>query len=162
MHLWTLVRGQVSRTALANPLPPSVTTTSGAGIGAMRADHALEFSDLAMYQETTLSPLQHMSTTRSRATQIPSTWSTRCSSPSGTGMGQTSQNSAVLRLKDRPPPGIVACESFERSHPRNSSSLVAVSSYLTVVDAPQAVHLHRWDPDEVLPVRLVRPPQSGP
>lgn len=74
-------------------------------------------------------------------------------------MGQTSQNSAVLRLKDRPPPGIVACESFERSHPRNSSSLVAVSSYLTVVDAPQAVHLHRWDPDEVLPLRLVRPPQ---
>lgn len=73
MHLWTLVRGQVSRTALANPLPPSVTTTSGAGTGAMRADHALEFSDLAMYQETTLSPLQHMSTTRSRATQIPST-----------------------------------------------------------------------------------------
>lgn len=67
--------------------------------------------------------------------------------------------SAVLRLKDRPPPGIVACESFERSHPRNSSSLVAVSSYLTVVDAPQAVHLHRWDPDEVLPLRLVRPPQ---
>ena len=73
VHLWTLVRGQVSRTALANPLPPSVTTTSGAGIGAMRADHALEFSDLAMYQETTLSPLQHMSTTRSCATQIPST-----------------------------------------------------------------------------------------
>lgn len=87
VHLWTLVRGQVSRTALANPLPPSVTTISGAGIGDMRADHALEFSDLAMYQETTLSPLQHMSTTRSRATQIPSTWSTRCSSPSGTGMG---------------------------------------------------------------------------
>ena len=52
MHLWTLVRGHVSRTALANPLPPSVTTTSGAGIGDMRADHALEFSDLAMYQET--------------------------------------------------------------------------------------------------------------
>ena len=73
VHLWTLVRGQVSRTALANPLPPSVTTTSGAGIGAMRADHALGISDLAMYQETTRSPLQHMSTTRPRATQIPST-----------------------------------------------------------------------------------------
>lgn len=39
----------------------------------MRADHALEFSDLAMYQETALSPLQQMSTTSSRATQIPST-----------------------------------------------------------------------------------------
>ena len=51
--------------------------------------------------------------------------------------------------------------ALERSHPRNSSSLVAVSSYLTVVDAPQAVHLHRWDPDEVLPLRLVRPPRWG-
>lgn len=76
-------------------------------------------------------------------------------------MGQVSQNSAVLRLKDRPPPGIAACESFERSHPRNSSSLAAASSYPSVVDAPQAVHLHRWDPDEVLPLRLVRPPQQG-
>ena len=69
------------------------------------------------------------------------------------------QNSAVLCLKERPPPGIMACESLERSHPRNSSSLVAVSSHPTVVDAPQAVHLHRWDPDEVLPLRLVRPPR---
>lgn len=59
MHLWTLVHGQVSRTALANPLPPSVTTMSDAGIGAMRADSALEFSDLAMCQETTLSPLPY-------------------------------------------------------------------------------------------------------
>lgn len=55
---------------LTTPLPPSVTTTSGAGIGAMRADHALEFSDLAMYQETTLSPLQHMSTTVFRQVKI--------------------------------------------------------------------------------------------
>lgn len=112
-----------------------------------------------MYQETTLSPLQHMSTTSSRATRIPSTWGTRWSSPSGTGIGQTSRNSAALRLKDRPPPGIMACESFERSHPRNFSSLDAVSSYLSVVKAPQAVHLQRWDSDEVLPLRLVRPPQ---
>lgn len=58
-------------------------------------------------------------------------------------------------------PGIAAWESLERSHPRNSSSLVAVSSYLTVADAPQAVHLHRRDPDEVLPLRLVRPPRWG-
>lgn len=72
---------------------------------------------------------------------------------------ENSRNSAVLRLKDRPPPGIAAWESLERSHPRNSSSLIAVSSYLTVVDTAQAVHLHRWDPDEVLPLRLVRAPQ---
>ena len=37
--------------------------------------------------------------------------------------------------------------------------LVAVSSHLTVVDAPRAVRLHRRDPDEVLPLRLARPPQ---
>ena len=30
--------------------------------------------------------------------------------PSGASVGQISRNSAVLRLKDRPPPGIVACE----------------------------------------------------
>ena len=40
-----------------------------------------------------------------------------------------------------------------------SSSPAAVSSHLTVVDAPQSVHLHRWDPNEVLPLRLARPPQ---
>lgn len=79
----------------------------------------------------------------------------------GDSIGQTSQNSAVLRLKDRPPPGIAAWESLERSHPRNSSGLAAVSSYLTVVDAPQDVHLQRWDPDEVLPLLLVRPPRWG-
>ena len=77
----------------------------------------------------------------------------------GDGHRPDLRDSAVLRLKDRPPPGIMACESFERSHPRNFSSLDAVSSYFSVVDAPQAVHLQRWDPDEVLPLRLVRPPQ---
>ena len=77
----------------------------------------------------------------------------------GDGHRPDLRDSAVLRLKDRPPPGIMACESFERSHPRNFSSLDAVSSYLSVVDAPQAVRLQRWDPDEVLPLRLVRPPQ---
>ena len=145
------------------PLGPGARSGLVHGLGepapAVGDDHALEFSDLAMCQETTLSPLQYMSTTSSRATRIPSTWGTRWSSPSGTGIGQTSRNSAVLRLKDRPPPSIMACESSERSHPRNFSSLDAVSSYLSVVDALQAVHLQRWDPDEVLPLRLVRPPQ---
>ncbi len=73
------------------------------------------------------------------------------------------QNTAFTRLTDVSPRWLrrtaLSCESFERSHPRNSSSLVAVSSYLSVVDAPRTVHLHRWDPDEVLPLRLVRPPQ---
>ena len=45
---------------MANPLPPSVTTTSGAGIGAMRADHALEFSDLAMcYRQWKIGQLRY-------------------------------------------------------------------------------------------------------
>ena len=72
-HLWTLVPGQLRRTALAKPVPPSATTTSGDGIGSISADHALEVSDRAMYHETTRSSLRHMSTTRSRASQIPST-----------------------------------------------------------------------------------------
>lgn len=123
-----MVRGQVARTALAKPLPPSATTTSGAGIGSMSADHALEFSDCAMYHETTRSSLQQISTTRRSASQIPSTKRTRWNSPSGTGMGQTSQNSAVLRLKVRPAPGISSCVSFDRSHDRSSSKRAAVSS----------------------------------
>ncbi len=127
-HLWTLVRGQVARTAFAKPLSPSVTTTSGAGIGSMSADHALEFSDSAMYHETTRSPLQQISTTRRSASQIPSTNRTRWASPSGTGMGQTSQNSAVLRLKVRPAPGISSCVPFDSSHDRNSSRRAAASS----------------------------------
>lgn len=144
---------------MAKPLPPSATTTSGAGIGSMSADHALEFSDCAIYHETTRSSLQQISTTRRSASQIPSTKRTRWNSPSGTGMGQTSQNSAVLRLKVRPAPGISSCVSFDRSHDRNSSKRAAVSSWRTVVDAPQAVHLHLCAPEEVLPFLFVGPPQ---
>ena len=59
------------------PLDPGARPGLAHGLGepapAVGDDHALEFSDLAMYQETALSPLQHMSTTSSRATQIPST-----------------------------------------------------------------------------------------
>jgi len=36
-----------------------------------------------------------------------------------------------------------------------------VSTYLTVVGALQAAHLHRWEPEDILPLRLVRPPQKG-
>ena len=100
-----------------------------------------------------------MRTTRSLARYMPSTKTTLWTASTHSGMGQTSQNSAVLRLKDRPPPGIVDCESFERSRPGNSPSPAAVSSHLTAIDAPQSVYLHRWDPDELLPLRLARPPQ---
>ena len=49
--------------------------------------------------------------------------------------------------------GVEVGEQRPRRH------LVAVSSHLTVVDAPRAVRLHRRDPDEVLPLRLARPPR---
>lgn len=114
---------------------------------------------MRLYHETTRSSLQQISTTRRSASQIPSTKRTRRNSPSGTGMGQTSQNSAVLRLKVRPAPGISSCVSFDRSHDRSSSKRAAVSSWRTVVDAPQAVHLHLCAPEEVLPFLFVGPPQ---
>ena len=94
----------------------------------MSADHALEFSDSAMYHETTRSSLQQISATRRSASQIPSTDRTRWTSPSGTGMGQTSQNSEVRRLKVLPAPGISSCVPFDRSHDRNSSRRAAESS----------------------------------
>ena len=43
------------------------------------------------------------------------------------------------------PPGIMDLKPLERGHPRNSSGLAAASSHLSVVDAPQAVRLQRWD-----------------
>ncbi len=104
-------------------------------MGAISADHALDVSERAMYQETTRSSLRQMRTTRSRASQIPSTESTRCHSPSGTGIGQTSQNPAVLRLNDLPGPGISRCEPLDMSHPRNSRRAAASPSRRTVDDA---------------------------
>ena len=90
------MRGHARRLALSKPVPPSHATTSGAGIGAISASHALELSAWAMYHETTCSPSCAISTTRSRASQIPSAKSTRRASPVGSGMGHTRQNSAVL------------------------------------------------------------------
>lgn len=55
-HLCTRVRGQERRLAPSKPVPPSHTTTSGAGIGAIKASQALEVSARAMYHETTCSP----------------------------------------------------------------------------------------------------------
>ena len=81
-----------------------------------------------MYHETTCSPSCAIRTTSSRASQIPSTKSTLWTSPVGTGMGHTRQNSAVLLLNVLPCPGIESWVSFEVSHARNSSSLAAVSS----------------------------------
>lgn len=75
-------------------------------MGAISASHALEVSARAMYHDTTCSPPWAISTTRSRASQIPSTKSTLRAPPVGSGMGQTRQNPAVLLLNVRPCPGI--------------------------------------------------------
>ena len=130
-------------------------------MGAISASQALEVSACAMYHDTTCSPSWAISTTRSRDSQIPSTKSTRWASPVGSGMGQTRQNSAVLLLNVRPCPGIESWVSFDMSHARNSSSLAAVSSYETVVDAPHARHLPLWDPAPVLPFLFIAAPQEG-
>ena len=119
-HLCTRVPGQTRRRALSNPVPPSHTTTSGAGTGAISASRTLEASARAMYHDTTRPPSCAMSTTRSRASQIPSTKSTRWTSPVGSGMGQTRQNPAVLLLNVRPWPGIESWVPFDVSHARNS------------------------------------------
>lgn len=50
---------------------------------------------------------------------------------------------------------------FEVSHARNSSSLAAVSSYETVVDAPHDPHLHLCDPAPVFPFLLIAAPHEG-
>lgn len=102
-----------------------------------------------------------MGTTRSRASQVPSTKSTRWISPVGSGMGQTRQNPAVLLLNVRPRPGIEAWVSFDVGHAGNSPSLAAVSSQETVADAPQAPRLHPCVPALVLPFLFIAAPQEG-
>ena len=72
---------QVARTALLRSRCRRRRPTSGAIIGSMSADHALEFSDCAMYTRPR-SSLRQISTTRRSAGQIPSTKRTRRNSPS--------------------------------------------------------------------------------
>ena len=130
-HLWTRVPGQLRRTALTKPVPPSETTTSDAGIGSIGADHALDVSERAMHHETMRSSLRHISTTRSRAGQIPSTKRTRCHSSSATGTGHSPQNQAVQRLNDLPCLGMSRWEPLDMSQPRNSRRAAALPSRRT-------------------------------
>ena len=74
-------------------------------------------------------------------------------------MGQIGQKSAASLLNVRPCPGMSACFAFERSHARNSSSLAALSSYETVLDAPHDSHRHLWEPADVLPFLRIADPQ---
>ena len=59
----TRVVGQILLHAVANPLPPSVTTRAGGAIRLMSAPQAREFSLLAAYQPSTQSGVWAMSTT---------------------------------------------------------------------------------------------------
>ena len=59
--------------ALANPLPPSVTTKAGGAIRLMSTLHAREFSLLAAYQPSTQSDVLAMSTTAFGPRWMPST-----------------------------------------------------------------------------------------
>lgn len=54
-----------------------------------------------------------------------------------------------------------ACLAFESSHARNSSSLAALSSYETVLDAPQDSQRHLCAPAVVLPFLRIAAPQHG-
>lgn len=54
-----------------------------------------------------------------------------------------------------------ACLAFESSHARNSSSQAALSSYETVLDAPQDSQRHLCAPAVVLPFLRIAAPQHG-
>lgn len=72
-HLCTFVEGHSAATAAAKPLPPSVTTTSGAATRDRRDLHAAVVSARARCHDSTHSSLQAISTTQSLATHTPST-----------------------------------------------------------------------------------------
>ena len=76
-------------------------------------------------------------------------------------MGHTSQNLAVLRLKDLPCPGISRCEPLDMSQPRNSRRAAASPSRRTVEDAPQPGQRHRCLPADVFPFLFIFAPQDG-
>ena len=76
-------------------------------------------------------------------------------------MGQSSQNPAVLRLKDLPCPGISSCEPLDMSQPRNSRRAAASPSRRTVDDAPQEGQRHRCLPADVFPFLFIFAPQDG-
>ena len=160
-HLCTFVSGHTLFLAFPNPGPPSVTTTSGGGIGDMSAAHALEFSDLARYQPMTCSSVLAMSTTTFLAMWMPSTKTTRCTSPVGCGIGHTSQNFAHLRLNVLALHGPSACVLEENSQFRNILSSFASLSILCVAVALQDLQSHRCAPAAVLPFRTILPPHTG-
>lgn len=92
---------------------------------------------------------------------MPSTKTTRHTSPVTGGRGQMCQNSCVRLLKVLPPPAMSACLRLESSHPRNSSRRFAELSTWLVMLAPQDAHLHLVFPALVVPLRFILVPHEG-
>ena len=160
-HLCTLVRGHSAATALANPLPPSVTTTSGGATLDSSDLHAALVSARARCQERTWRSVQAISTTAPRATHIPSTNTTRCTSSTASGIGHIPQNAAVLLRNVRPRPGMSPCESFDSSQETKAARSRAEVSLRWTEDAPQLPQRHLCDPALVLPFLFIADPQDG-
>lgn len=123
-----MVSGHTARLALSNPLPPSVTTTSGGAIRAMRAAHACELSLLARCQPTTCPSVHAIRTTQLRLSQMPSTWTTWWTSSHTGAVGHSDQNSEVRLLKVLAGIPIWAWVRFDRSQSRKRASMLALLS----------------------------------
>lgn len=128
---------------------------------AMRALQALELSLLATYRPSTCSPLLAMSTQTLCERQMPSTKTTRHTSPVAGGRGQMCKNSCVRLLKVLPPPAMSACLRLESSHPRDSSRRFAELPAWLAMLAPQDAHLHLVFPALVVPLRFILAPHEG-
>lgn len=92
---------------------------------------------------------------------MPSTYMTRCTSSTTSGMGQTSQNLRILRLNVLPPPGMSHCLARDSSQPRKAASPLASVLYECTSDAPHDLQRHLCVPAFVLPLRFISPPQEG-
>lgn len=126
-RLCTRVLGHARRLAPSEPIPPSHTATPGAGTGAISASRALDAPARAMCRDTTCPPSRAIRTTRSREPDHVgegALWT----SPVGSDMGHTRQDSAALLLNALPYPDIKSWAPFDVSHAGNSPSLAAVSS----------------------------------
>jgi hypothetical protein len=160
VHLCTLVPGHMARLAFSNPSPPSVTTTSGGAMRAMRAAHASELSLRARCQPMTWSFVQAMRMTHLRLSHIPSTCTTWWTSSQTGAIGHIDQNLAVLSRKVRAGMPISDCVFFDSIQERNSASDLASASTERVVVAPQAMHCHLLLPAAVLPWPFMLPPHT--
>ena len=127
----------------------------------MSAPHEREFSDLARYQPMACSSVQAMSTCTFLAMCMPSTKTTRWTSPVTGAIGHTSQNLAHFLLNVLALTLSSSCVLPDSSQDRNSCSSFAVLSILLVDVALQAGHCHLCDPAFVFPYLIMAPSHTG-